>query len=331
MKKSILFPLFAALFSMTACDFIRIEDNTPKEEPEPEVIVDPVVIDNYYKDIDLTKTGGRLVIELQKQMFAKHKVYIGYGQINSYYSTTSNRNSTEAIADGSKVNEWYYTGKRKEGTSGSNREHVWPCANSSGLWVHDNEGGGFSPHYVDNSYYVGGGSDLYHVRLCEAKVNTARGNSRFVDFDDPEWQAYKDSVLEYGEPGGDYKVKLYNYETTSSGGIQFAKQTEVDDHMKGDVARLVLYVWTHYGSRGVTPEGGYKSGSNTYKYEDMVGALSLTQVLGYDSEERCLEVLKAWNKLDAPSNVEKLRNDTVQKIQGNRNPYVDHPELVDQL
>ncbi len=53
--------------------------------------------------------------------------------------------------------------------------------------------------------------------------------------------------------------------------------------------------------------------------------------MGYDSEERCLEVLKAWNKLDAPSNVEKLRNETVQKIQGNRNPFVDHPELVDQL
>ena len=334
MKKRFLFPIFAALISLTACDFtiFSVEDNTEGEgEKEVPVEVDPTVIDNYYKDYDLTKTGGRLAVELQKLTFEKHKVYVKYGQINSYYSTTTNRNSTEAISDGSKTNEWYYTGKRKAGTSGSNREHVWPCANSGGLWTHDESAGTTGPHYVDNSNYVGGGSDLYHVRLCEAKVNTARGNSRFVSFDDPEWSMYKNSVKDFGENEGLYNIKLYNYETTASGGIQFAKQTEVDDHMKGDVARLVLYVWMHYTERGVTPTGGYKSGTTTYNFSDMTGALSLSMVMGYDSEERCLEVLKSWNKLDAPSNVEKLRNETVQKIQGNRNPFVDYPELVDQL
>ena len=332
MKKRFIFPFIISALCLSGC-FIEIEDNNTdqKEEETPTVVVDPVVVDNYYKDYDLTKTGGRLVLELQRNCFDKHKVFIRYGQINSYYSTTTSHNSTEAIADGSKVNEWYYTGKRKAGTAGSNREHVWPCANSSGLWDHTAPVSGFSPHYVDNSYYVGGGSDLYHVRLCEAKVNTARGNSRFVCFDDPEWKAYKDSVLEFGENEGLYTVKLYNYETTSSGGIQYAKQVEPDDHVKGDIARLLLYVWVHYCERDITPEGSIKSGSNEFKYSDMTGALSLTQVLGYDSEERCLEVLKAWNKLDAPSDVEKLRNDTVQKIQGNRNPFVDYPNLVDQL
>lgn len=329
MKKRFIFPVLLAVLSLTACDFTLF--SVEKNEGEKEVEVDPATLEAYYQGCDLTKTGGRLLVELQKHSFEKHKVWIKYGQINSYYSTTTNRNSTEAIADGSKVNEWYYTGKQKAGTSGSNREHVWPCANSSGLWTHDKPtSGNFSPFYVDNSNYVGGGSDLYHVRLCESDVNTARGNSRFVSFDDPEYQDYKSSAVEVGENEGKYVIKVYGA-SESNGKWTFANKTEVDDHMKGDVARLVLYVWMHYTDRGVTPSGSVKSGTNTFNYSDMTGSLNLSSVMGYDDEERCLEVLKAWNKLDAPSNVEKLRNQTVQKIQGNRNPFVDHPELVDAL
>ena len=53
MKKRFLFPLFAALISLTACDFtlFSVEDNTDGEgEKEVPVEVDPTVIDNYYKD-----------------------------------------------------------------------------------------------------------------------------------------------------------------------------------------------------------------------------------------------------------------------------------------
>ena len=68
-----------------------------------------------------------------------------------------------------------------------------------------------------------------------------------------------------------------------------------------------------------------------YIYFDMTGSLPLTNYMGYQSEDKCKEVLKLWNKLDPVSDVEKLRNNTVQKIQGNRNPFVDYPELVDQI
>lgn len=343
MKKRFLFPLLVSALALTGCavkikDFVlfgvvngeflfftKIDSNN-EETVIPDYEVDKTIIDNHYTNYDLTKTGGRLQLELQKYCFDKHVNWIRYGQINSYYVTTTSRDSTEAISKGSKINEWYYTGKLKEGTSGSNREHVWPCANSGGLWDHNADKS--SPHYVDNTNYVGGGSDLYHVRLCESKVNTARGNSRFVSFDDPEWSGMKASTLEYGESGGKYTIRLYNYETTTSGGVQFAKQAEPADEMKGDVARLILYVYIHYLDRGEYPEGEIKSG---YKYSDVVGGLSLSSVMGYNSEERSLEVLQAWNKLDPPSSVEKLRNDTVQKIQGNRNPFVDYPQLVDQL
>ena len=333
MKKRFLFPVFAALFCLTACDFtiFSIENNEPQQEEEPAYEVDTEVVGSHYQGYDLTKTGGRLLLELQRYCFDKHTKWITYGQLNSYFSKTSNRNSAEAVSDGSNLNQYFYTGKEASGIG--TREHVWPCANSGSLWVHPEKNAPWSAHNVDYNYYVGGGSDLYHVRTCNTKVNTARGNSKFCSFDDAEYTDKKSLTVEYGENGGKWNIKMLGASELSGGGYEYADRTEPDDHMKGDIARIALYVYTHYMDRGITPEGEYKptGSSYSYSYSDMTGSLPLTQIMGYPTEERCLEVLKAWNKLDAPSTVEKLRNDTVQKIQGNRNPFVDFPNLVDQL
>jgi endonuclease I len=39
--------------------------------------------------------------------------------------------------------------------------------------------------------------------------------------------------------------------------------------------------------------------------------------------------LVAWNDTFPVTAFEKRRNDRVQKLQGNRNPFIDHPEFVD--
>ncbi len=44
-----------------------------------------------------------------------------------------------------------------------------------------------------------------------------------------------------------------------------------------------------------------------------------------------MKVLKAWNRQDLPSEQERVRNDTIEKIQGQRNPYIDNPGLADRL
>ena len=312
------------------------EEKTEEEQQQQEEKQDiPVVpVEQYYADYNLNLTGGRLERELQKMCWDKHVGWVTYSQIQSYYATTSDHLSIDAIKEGSKVNQYYYTGKEATGyVAGSNREHVWPCANSDQLWTHTKPtNGGFSPHYVDHTYYVGGGSDLFHVRPCEGKVNTARGNSRFVSFDDPEYVSRKSEVIEYGETNGKWNIKLLGATPLSTGGYEYADKAEPADEMKGDVARLILYIYIHYNDRGITPDGSVtKAGKYTTKYSDMCGSLPLTQIMGYSEEDRCGEVLAEWNKLDPVSDVEKLRNDTVQKIQGNRNPFVDHPELVDKL
>lgn len=48
-----------------------------------------------------------------------------------------------------------------------------------------------------------------------------------------------------------------------------------------------------------------------------------------EAQEEAL--LKKWNKEDPVDADERARNEAIMKIQGNRNPFVDFPELVDQI
>lgn len=40
------------------------------------------------------------------------------------------------------------------------------------------------------------------------------------------------------------------------------------------------------------------------------------------------EMLLDWHQADPPSDEERRRNNVIEKIQGNRNPFIDHPELL---
>lgn len=42
-------------------------------------------------------------------------------------------------------------------------------------------------------------------------------------------------------------------------------------------------------------------------------------------------LLQAWHRDDPVSNEERRRNDLIERIQGNRNKYIDSPELADRL
>ena len=47
--------------------------------------------------------------------------------------------------------------------------------------------------------------------------------------------------------------------------------------------------------------------------------------------KRQREMLKQWNRQDMPSKEEKRRNDIIEKLQGNRNPYIDRPQLANEF
>ncbi len=259
-----------------------------------------VATDDYGIPVD--KSGPELLGILHDRMMDTHQKYIKYTQVNSYLNDPS---TDEAPEDSSK-NVLFYTGRRvKKGTS-STREHVWACANSSNMWTHNTSDGS---HYVDGSGYAGGGSDLYHIRPCTYSINEYRGNGKFYEFKE------SDTYYEHGD-NGLYVMKTDKKET-------YATKVEPADEFKGDIARILMYVYVHYSS---------KLGHNTElsaTQKSYLGDLNLRSVFnsGYSLDD-IYELMVSWNNLDPVDEMEKKRNDTVEQIQGNRNPFVDHPEYM---
>ena len=149
--------------------------------------------------------------------------------------------------------------------NGWNREHVWP----------QSLGGGNTK---------GGGADLHHIRPSDAGVNSSRGNKKY---------GYSNNgTAKYGtDPAIGYLGGTYN-----------STYFEPLDNVKGDVARICLYVYVRWGSDW--------------------GASNITSVF------QSIDVLLEWCELDPVDTWEMGRNEVVQNIQGNRNVFIDYPELA---
>lgn len=88
---------------------------------------------------------------------------------------------------------------------------------------------------------------------------------------------------------------------------------EPPDEVKGDVARMIFYMATRYaGFLEITQSVG--SGKTSGK--GYLGKLS--------------DLLK-WNEQDPVSDEELHRNNLIFDEQGNRNPFIDHPEWVNEI
>ncbi|MFJ4866596.1 endonuclease [Streptomyces sp. NPDC088748] len=91
---------------------------------------------------------------------------------------------------------------------------------------------------------------------------------------------------------------------------------EPRDADKGDVARMILYMAVRYEGddawADLEPNESVSNGN-----APLHGRLS---------------VLKQWNEQDPPNAFEKRRNDIIfSTYQGNRNPFIDHPEWVEAI
>lgn len=84
---------------------------------------------------------------------------------------------------------------------------------------------------------------------------------------------------------------------------------EPRDEQKGDLARAMFYMCTRYTENGTTWK--------------LPAYISSTINYGQDQA-----VLKLWNTQDPPSSIEIARNDYIDSLQKNRNPFIDHPEYA---
>ena len=84
-------------------------------------------------------------------------------------------------------------------------------------------------------------------------------------------------------------------------------------------------------------QGGSKSGDRSFEVRPEQrgntarGMFYFSIRYGKRIDPRQEETLKRWHKEDPVDAKEKERNDHIENIQHNRNPFVDHPEFVDRI
>ncbi|WP_434587472.1 endonuclease I family protein [Streptomyces sp. A5-4] len=171
-----------------------------------------------------------------------------------------------------------YTGRSQSKTSNGGGAEQW---NREHVWAKS---------HGDFGTATGPGTDIHHLRPEDVSVNSTRGNK---DFDN--------GGSEVGEAPGNRTD---------------ADSFEPRDAVKGDVARMILYMAVRYdtgdGFADLEPNDQVNNGSKPF-----IGRLS---------------VLKQWNLQDPPDAFEQRRNELIfDRYQHNRNPFIDHPEWAEAI
>ena len=185
-----------------------------------------------------------------------------------------------------------------------NREHTWP--NSLGFPSQTGD------HGLPNAPYT----DTHMLYLSDTQWNADRSNSPYGNC--PVAASCGERTTEVnGGFGGGSGVYPGNSNWVNNNTF------ETWNHRKGDVARAVMYMAIRYEG-GTDPTSGQAEpnleltdnralivGSSNYNVPAYMGLLS---------------DLLAWHAADPPDAAEVARNDVIQTFQGNRNPFIDHPE-----
>lgn len=208
----------------------------------------------------------------------------------SYSSLDSHFDDTDKYGNGVKC---FYSGEQ---TSKYNKEHVWPQSLS---------GSSTTQLYGEDH----GGSDMLHIRPTISTYNSKRSSAMFGTIFGSG--SYKGETITY--QGGGYDYCLSNV-------------FEPADAIKGDVARIVMYMYMHYND-GTISELSNISGWNKKSF---YGEMHINWVMGPGTND-AFKLLRYWNALDPVSNEEMSRNNYAESIQGNRNPFVDHPSYADKI
>ena len=142
-------------------------------------------------------------------------------------------------------------------------------------------------------------SDINHLFPTDGYVNNKRGNQPYGEVSSPTWTSLNGSKLGPNTFGGFV-------------GVVFEPRNEY----KGDFARGQLYMVTRYESQ----VAGWVGNGNA---NDILSGNSYPAL-----DQWYINMLYKWHVQDPVSQKEIDRNNAVYALQGNRNPFIDHPEYV---
>lgn len=256
--------------------------------------------EEYYPKSLHTNDGPRLMGELHDLMVDTHSFYTSYknhcgnGDVVYQIEPGSDSNHiTEFYSQTDIDRPWNPTKKGHY-----NREHVWCQSHSNSLWGEK-----------------GGGSDLHHIRPVEYTLNSARNNTPYGIVSKHDATTMKRTTA----------ASDGTHESSFGGYLESDICYEPIDNVKGDVARILMYLYVHYSSFEII--GGTK---NDPIHPEFFGSLDINSIVHTSSGKTkdAWDLLITWSEEDPVSEQERYRNEGVYSIQGNRNPFIDHPEFA---
>ena len=255
--------------------------------------------ESYYNDVDLTLYGTQLKEALATKITASHTRVLEYTSErpdvwDATKATDENPNNTSEVIlfygweDGSDQDDTNDRARSKslqdsgDGTNFVwNREHVFPKSLANPILDTD---------------IPGPATDAHHLRAADRSRNSARNNRK------------------YGRGTGTSKYSTLDFHEGLDGPNTAAWYP--GDEWKGDAARMIMYMYVHYGSVCLPTAVGV--GSKQFTPDEMI------------------DLFLKWNVEDPVSEIEKARNTyhgNTQNYaaQGNRNPFIDNPYLATRI
>ena len=207
-------------------------------------------------------------------------------------------------------NRSYLKGSERAGTGTGityNREHTWP--NSLGFGSASGDLG--LPH----APYT----DTHMLYLSDAGYNSDRGNKPYADCTLASGCGERVTEANNGAGGGS---GVY------PGNSNWVKGPEGNagsfqgwGKRRGDLARAILYMAIRYeGGRDVVTNQSEPDLELTDDRSKIVVTSASPAYMGL------MSTLLAWHSADPPDAAERVRNEVIFSFQGNRNPFIDHPE-----
>ncbi len=259
--------------------------------------------EQYYNDVNLTLTGADLKNALATKIIEAHTNLLTYtpGVWEASKITDANVSNTSEVVliygwengtDQDITNDRTRDNSLQDRGDGEsfrwNREHVF----SKSLAL---------PSLETND--PGSGTDAHNLRPADRSRNSERNNFKFAPGNGNSGR----SSITYNGPDGANTRGWYP-----------------GDEWKGDVARIIMYMYLHYNGDGT-------SVSKTQCLPTNVGVGSKE----FTSDEM-IDLFLQWNTDDPVSAIEIARNNYHENTsntyaQGNRNPFIDNPYLATRI
>lgn len=182
-------------------------------------------------------------------------------------------------------------------------------------------------HSIPKSWFGGStdatspGTDLFHVVPADKLVNNKRSNNAFGEVNSAEYTSSIGSKLGTPKAITISNTMLYSGKDTTVN-CSTSKVFEPIDDYKGDFARGyfgTLLKWTDYSKKFTTGDGAAM-------FSDSYTAAGHWGLTPYG-----IALLMKWHRQDPVSLKEIQRNNKVQLEQGNRNPFIDYPDLAEYI